>query len=149
MRVDIKIDSSIDDIEVLIVAQRKSQFVNDLVELIVDYDKGDSTNLTGYIGDRAHIIKVSDILRIYAFGQKVYIQTVSHEYLVKYRLYELEEMLKSHKFLRISNSEIVNIRKIMDIDLSITGRVCIRLPGNICTYVSRRYIPKIKKTFGI
>ena len=57
--------------------------------------------------------------------------------------------MRKQKFLRISNSEIVNIRKIADIDLSIIGRVCIRLSGDICVYVSRRYIPKIKKSLGI
>lgn len=66
-----------------------------------------------------------------------------------YRLYEIEDVLRKQKFLRISNSEIVNIRKIADIDLSIIGRVCIRLSGDICVYVSRRYIPKIKKSLGI
>ena len=105
--------------------------------------------LTGYIDNRAYIIKVADILRIFALNQKVYIQTANAEFLIKYRLYEIEDVLRKQKFLRISNSEIVNIRKIADIDLSIIGRVCIRLSGNICVYVSRRYIPKIKKSLGI
>ena len=96
-----------------------------------------------------YIIKVADILRIFALNQKVYIQTANAEFLIKYRLYEIEDVLRKQKFLRISNSEIVNIRKIADIDLSIIGRVCIRLSGDICVYVSRRYIPKIKKSLGI
>ena len=89
------------------------------------------------------------IRKFVALNQKVYIQTANAEFLIKYRLYEIEDVLKKQKFLRISNSEIVNIRKIADIDLSIIGRVCIRLSGDICVYVSRRYIPKIKKSLGI
>ena len=34
-------------------------------------------------------------------------------------------------------------------DLSIIGRICIRFEDNTQTYVSRRYIPKIKKHLGI
>ena len=148
MQVDVKVNPCVEDVEVLITAEKKTQFVNDLVEVIWDFDKHTVTTLTGYIDNRAYIIKVADILRIFALNQKVYIQTANAAFLIKYRLYEIEDVLKKQKFLRISNSEIVNIRKIADIDLSIIGRVCIRLSGNICVYVSRRYIPKIKKSLG-
>ena len=87
--------------------------------------------------------------RIYTGNQKVYIQTHQGEYVIRYRLYELNEALDKKQFLRISNSEIVNVKKIRDIDLSIIGRICIRFEDNTQTYVSRRYIPKIKKHLGI
>ena len=134
MQVDIKVNPCVEDVEVLITAEKKTQFVNDLVEVIWDFDKHTVTTLTGYIDNRAYIIKVADILRIFALNQKVYIQTANGEFLTKYRLYEIEDVLRKQKFLRISNSEIVNIRKIEDIDLSIIGRVCIRLSGDICVY---------------
>ena len=92
---------------------------------------------------------MTDIFRIYTGNQKVYIQTLQGEYAIRYRLYELEEALDKKQFLRISNSEIVNVKKIRDIDLSITGRICIRFLNDTQTYVSRRYIPKIKKSLGI
>ena len=92
---------------------------------------------------------MTDIFRIYTGNQKVYIQTLQGEYAIRYRLYELEEALDKKQFLRISNSEIVNVKKIRDIDLSIIGRICIRFLNNTQTYVSRRYIPKIKKSLGI
>ena len=149
LQVDVKINPCVEDVEVLITAEKKTQFVNNLVEVIWDFDKHTVTTLTGYIDNRAYIIKVADILRIFALNQKVYIQTANGEFLIKYRLYEIEDVLRKQKFLRISNSEIVNIKKIADIDLSIIGRVCIRLSGDICVYVSRRYIPKIKKSLGI
>ena len=117
-------------------AEKRTQFVNDLVEVIWDFDKHSVTTLTGYIDNRAYIIKVTDILRIFSLNQKVYIQTANGEFLIKNRLYEIEDVLRKQKFLRISNSEIVNIKKITDIDLSIIGRVCIRLSGDICVYVS-------------
>ena len=140
LQVDVKVNPCVEDVEVLITAEKKTQFVNDLVEVIWDFDKHTVTTLTGYIDNRAYIIKVADILRIFALNQKVYIQTANAEFLIKYRLYEIEDVLRKQKF---------NIRKIADIDLSIIGRVCIRLSGNICVYVSRRYIPKIKKSLGI
>ena len=119
------------------------------MDVIEDFDKKPTASLTGYIGDKAYLIDVADILRIYAANQKVYVQTAKAEYLLRHRLYELEELLDRQRFLRISNSEIIHVRKIQDIDLSVTGRICIRFREDVYTYVSRRYIPKIKKSLGI
>ncbi len=49
------------------------------------------------------------------------------EYAIRYRLYELEAALDKKQFLRISNSEIVNVKKIRDIDLSIIGHLWPRI----------------------
>lgn len=149
MQVKVKIDPTIKDPEIIIIAKKKDQFIENLVNMISDYKKKKLSLITGYIDNSAYLINVSDILRIYAANQKVYIQTAESEYLIKHRLYEMEDQLECNQFLRISNSEIVNINEITDIDLSITGKICICLSGNIKTYVSRRYIPSIKKTLGI
>ena len=149
LEVEVKITPLVSDVEVLITAQKKSRFIDDLVDTILDFDKDTIKTVTGYVGDRAHLIEVADIVRIYSANQKVYIQTIQAEYATKFRLYEMEDMLKKQKFLRISNSEIINIKKIENIDLSIIGRICIHLSGNICAYASRRYIPKIKTSLGI
>ena len=149
MKVGINIDHSVEEVEVLITAQEQSRTVNALYEHIVEFDKKSLETLTAYKDDIAKIVNVTDVFRIYTGNQKVYIQTHQGEYAIRYRLYELEAALDKKQFLRISNSEIVNIKKIRDIDLSIIGRICIRFLNNTQTYVSRRYIPKIKKSLGI
>ena len=149
MKVGINIDHSVEEVEVLITAQEQSRTVNALYEHIVEFDKKSLETLTAYKDDIAKIVNVTDVFRIYTGNQKVYIQTHQGEYAIRYRLYELEAALDKKQFLRISNSEIVNIKKIRDIDLSIIGRICIRFEDNTQTYVSRRYIPKIKKSLGI
>ena len=45
--------------------------------------------------------------------------------------------------------EIVNIKKIKKLDTSLTGTICMYLEGEKMTYVSRRYVSKIKKVLGI
>ena len=71
MQVDVKIKPCVEEVEVLITAEKRTQFVNDLVEVIWDFDKHSVTTLTGYIDNRAYIIKVTDILRIFSLNQKV------------------------------------------------------------------------------
>ena len=94
LQVDVKVNPCVEDVEVLITAEKKTQFVNDLVEVIWDFDKHTVTTLTGYIDNRAYIIKVADILRIFALNQKVYIQTANAEFLIKYRLFLYGTVLK-------------------------------------------------------
>lgn len=149
MKVGINIDRSAEEVEVLITAKEQSRTVDALYEHIIAFDRKSLETLTAYRDDIAKIVNVSDIFRIYTGNQKVYIQTHQGEYAIRYRLYELEAALDKKQFLRISNSEIVNVQKIRDIDLSIIGRICIRLVDHTQTYVSRRYIPKIKKSLGI
>lgn len=69
--------------------------------------------------------------------------------MLRSRLYELESQLDPKMFVRISNSEIVNAKKILRLDASITGTIGVYLEGNIKTFSSRRYVKKIKEIFGI
>lgn len=71
------------------------------------------------------------------------------EYTLHIRLYEIEERLNSHQFVRISNSEIINLKRVDNFDLSFTGTICVKLSNGTTTYVSRRYVAKIKKILGI
>ena len=65
------------------------------------------------------------------------------------RLYELEERLDRKAFVRVSHSEIVNWKRVTALDLSLSGTIRVTLEGGVVTYVSRRYVKKIKEVLGI
>ena len=69
--------------------------------------------------------------------------------MVKNRLYELENILDKKVFSRISNSEIVNFNLVENIDFKIIGTLILNFKSGNKSYVSRRYIPKIKKFLEI
>ena len=97
----------------------------------------------------AAFIPLSDILRLYAERQTVLAQTAQGTYTVRQRLYELEEKLAPHRFVRISNSEIVNARMITGMDFSLTGTIRMTLRGGVETYASRRYVSRLRKLFDV
>ena len=106
--------------------------------------------LTVWHGDRALLIEQRDFLRFYADGRGISAQTVQKEaYAVRLRLYELEERLDRRRFVRISNSEIVNLEHVTALDLSLTGTIRMTLGHSVNTYVSRRYVKKIKEALGL
>nr|WP_330379950.1 LytTR family DNA-binding domain-containing protein [Roseburia intestinalis] len=52
-------------------------------------------------------------------------------------------------FIRISNSEIINLKEVKKFDLSFSGTICVSMSDKTVTYVSRRYVRKIKQVLGL
>ena len=105
--------------------------------------------LTGWQGGRAFPLTEDQILRCFAQEKGVKVQTLTEIYDLRERLYELEGKLDRHVFVRISHSEIVNLRKVTALDLSLTGTIRMTLAGDVVCYVSRRYVKKIKEALGL
>ena len=91
------------------------------------------------------MLGTTQIISAYAEGQKVMVRTSDGVYSVQNKLYELETELGDRNFVRISKSEIVNIKKIKNLDLGVTGTIRITMKDGYETYVSRRNVAKIKE----
>lgn len=57
--------------------------------------------------------------------------------------------MDQNRFVRISNSEIINLKMVKIFDLSFTGRIWVVLLNGNISYVSRPYVTKIKHILGI
>ena len=120
----------------------KNQELTDTYELL---EKLLDTKIKVYKGPESGVVVPSQIVRIYSENKKVYIRTQDDCHEVKDRIYTLEELLKERGFVRISNSEIVNAQQIEKLDMSHAGTIKMYLQNGDETYVSRRYISKIKE----
>ena len=146
MNVEIQIDASYIDPKVIIITAEVTEKVNGIVKkLSEDIPQLLSGNREGAV----KILEKADIIRIYAEAGKTVAVTEDGEYTVRRRLYELEDQLTGDFFARISNSEIINLKKVDSFDLSFTGTICVKLSNGDSTYVSRRYVSKIKKILGV
>ncbi|MDR3210035.1 MAG: LytTR family transcriptional regulator [Oscillospiraceae bacterium] len=145
MDIEIKIDST--------CAKPKLQIrcaeVNEEVETLLRVLGSRGAILSGFRGDTFEILEPERIVRVYAAAQKVFAVTDGGEYTLRYRLYELEERLDPTRFVRISNSEIVNLRHTKSFSLSFAGTISINLSNGETSYVSRRYVQKIKQILGV
>lgn len=146
MKVHIKIDNSCVEPEVIIVTASITEDVSNIMKKL---SENDSQIITGYIDEKIEILEQTDLIHIYANSGKVFAVTNKGVYVVRLRLYEVEGKLPSNQFVRISNSEIINLKKVNNFDLSFTGTICVKLSNGITTYVSRRYVSKLKKILGI
>ena len=88
-------------------------------------------------------------LRFYAEDKGVLCQTGRGVFAARQRLYELEEALAGTRFVRVSNSEIVNLDRVTGLDLTLAGTIKMPLEGGTVCWVSRRYVKKIKQALGL
>lgn len=146
MQVEIKIDSSYTEPKILILTASMSDEINSIVKKL---SEDVPQVISGIKDDKIEVLDPAKLIRIYANNGKVFAAAENGEYILRLRLYEIEDRLSPNQFIRISNSEIINLTHVQNFDLSFTGTICVKLSNNTTTYVSRRYVSKIKKILGI
>lgn len=146
MQVEIKIDASCSEPKVIILTDAMTEEVNSIVQKLSDHNL---PIISGTKDGKTKILEQDELFRIYAGSGKVFAMTNDGEYLLRLRLYEAEERLNPAQFVRISNSEIINLKKVKNFDLSFVGTISVEMTNGTTTYVSRRYVAKIKKLLGL
>ena len=146
MHIEIKIDEQCQETKVTIITSQITDEVNELVKRL---SAKQNCVIAGFRQDCVEILEQEELYRIFAQNGKVIAQTDEGEYILKLRLYEVEERLNRSSFARISNSEIINLKKVRGFDLSLTGTILVTLTNGTVTYVSRRYVTKMKQVLGI
>lgn len=146
MKVELEIDKRYTEPEIHVCNDEADELARQLVRTV---EKAVCGSVMAYSDDKAFVVYHADIIRIFAANKNVYIATKEGQYRIKERLYEMEEKLDMTSYVRISNSEIVNIHKLLKLDTSIAGTIKMYLSEGQETYVSRRYVSKIKKALGL
>ena len=146
MQIEIKIDETLSEPRIIIMTNKITDEISELMQRLAEEK---TRLLAGFKKETVSLLEQEKIIRIYAANSKVFAVTEDDEYQVRLRLYELEDRLDRKFFVRISNSEIINLRKIEEFDMSFTGTICVSLSNGAVTYVSRRYIAKIKQLLGL
>lgn len=128
--------------EVHLCVKEKNREAEGIYEAI---EKLFELRIVGYRGQESELLSTAQIVRIYSENKKVFARTANQCYEVKDRLYVLEEQLREQNFVRISNSELVNVQQIEKFDMSYAGTIQVRMKNGDVTYVSRRFVRKIKE----
>ena len=110
----------------------------------------DSGILLGRRGERVYPLSTAELVRFYAQEKEVLAENAAGEaFVLKQRLYELEELLAGSGFVRISHAEIINLRQVAALDLKLSGTIRMTMKGGAVCYASRRYVKKIREVLGL
>lgn len=146
MNIELKIDEIYKETKIIICTDKMTDEISELVSKISAVE---TITIKGYKDDKMYILEQGLIESVYAENGKVYARFKNEVYELKNRLYELENQLSKKDFVRISNSEIINIMKVENIDFKLLGTIEFNFKSGNKAYVSRRYIKKIKEFLEI
>lgn len=130
--------------EVLIYAKERTKLIDEIEQLCTET----LDTFYGFADGQVSILEQKDIYRFLTENNHIYAETEKGRYLIKARLYQLEQCLGTD-FIKINQSCIVNIRKIRRFDVSVAGVLKVIFQNGAEDYVSRRNIKYIKERFGL
>lgn len=142
-----KVNFFIDDDQPEHVDFHVKKITPEMQSMADDLQKSDSL-LWGYQDKTVKPLQFEEIIRIRTEASNVQVQTVSGTYKAKQRIYQLVELLPK-KFIQISSGEIVNFEFIDHLELGGNGNIKLIMMNKEESYVSRRYVSKIKRRLGI
>jgi len=99
-------------------------------------------------GDTVYVV-TKEVLYFEAVDDRSFLYLKDEVLEVKQRLYELEEVLPTEDFIRISKSTIVNINKIQELTPQINRTILVTLCNGEKVYISRKYVPAFNQLLSL
>lgn len=136
MKCTIMIDKNREE-EVIVYAHEHSALTQQIEQLV-------SVDWIGYEGQTATRLSLADVVCFVVESNRVYAMTTQKKWLIKQRLYQIEEQLPEH-FVRINQSCLANIRQIERFEVSFGAALTVIFRNGCRDYVSRRQLKTVKE----
>ena len=144
MKVELNIDKKFGETIVTISTNK----VNDEIQNLVNYIENKEDYFIGVLDGKVRLLNTEEIIRVYVEDRKVYVVTVEGRFIVRKKLYEIQSTL-TKDFIKISQSEIANVKYIHSLDLGLRGTIIIKYKNSYISYVSRRMLKEFKMKLGL
>jgi DNA-binding LytR/AlgR family response regulator len=143
MIIRVEVDNKINENEVIIRCKELSKEVKNVQSMLNDM-LSNKKRITFYKGETEYYLSLEEILFFDTEGDGICAHTIDNIYNVRYKLYELEELLPGY-FMRVSKSTILNTNHIYAITRSLTSSSKVEfLNTHKQIYVSRYYYKPLK-----
>lgn len=111
--------------------------------------KSASKKIIGMTDLQMHIIDPNDVFYFEAVDNKVFIYCQEKVLESRLKLYEIEAEYENWDFFRATKSTILNISKIESVSPVFYGRFEALLRNGEKAFISRQYVPVLKKKLGL
>ncbi len=143
--IEVVIDEESTNPKVKIFAKEKTRQVENIINAIENVTDSEFPLIPAMLGEELEFLPQKDIVRAYTDGRKVSIQTADSVYVYRKNLSVLEEDLNPTRFIRISQSEIINIYKVKKFDINVSGKISVEFEDGSRTWASRRCVKAIRE----
>ncbi|WP_062107278.1 LytTR family DNA-binding domain-containing protein [Bacillus niameyensis] len=142
MKVSLEIDQEYEQTKIIIQCQELDDSVQEILDFVKNREK---EFIVGKDGEMQHILKPEDIHYFRTEEDSVIAITANGSYKLKEKLYELEKILPSNRFVRLSKSVIANLYELSHFEPSFNGTLCVYFKSGAKDYVTRHYVGKIRE----
>lgn len=140
----IEADELGEDIEITVRAAERNKRAKNLLSALSKHSK--QLTSSQLFQEKYHL-NVSRIILIMRDGRYVTAKSVDGDFTIKDTLTHVEELLDPAWFVRISQSEIINLKYLKKWDFVGGGIIKVKMEQDIVSYASRRYAKKIREMF--
>lgn len=147
LRVILKIDPTEQNERVEIFAREYTEQIRQIEQVAYQDEKFEQ--FIGISGSGHQLVQTTEASLFFTRNKRVWVRTNGTELQLRFRLTEIENRLNPQQFVRISQSEIVNLKHVQSLDLSIAGTISLKLKDGTTCYVSRRSLPNFKRQLGL
>ena len=143
MKIRIEVDENIEENEIVIKCSELNSEIYDIQKLLSD-KLNKRSQLLFYKESTEYYMQLEEVLFFETYDSTINAHTANDMYEVKYKLYELEEILPRY-FIRVSKSTIINVMSISSVTRNITSSSIVEFRNTYkTTYVSRHYYNEFK-----
>ena len=144
--IDVILDDSYEDPKITIHTKERTEEIDAIIEAIEAASENEYPRIPVSQDDRVILLPQREIIRVHTQGRKLEIETEKGSYMVGRTLSSLEEVLNEDRFIRISQSEIINLYKVKHFEFGVVGTVGIEFENGVKTWAARSRVKAIKKT---
>lgn len=145
LKVTVEENQAIEEIEVIIKCKNQGDDVLFLLEKIRTFDQKVIANRN----NETYFIKPSMIMYIQVIDKSTFLADGKYVYETTMKLYELENLLEIHDFMRVNKSCIINLNQVRSMSPDLYGRIIMKMNNGEKIIVSRQYSMNIKKKLGV
>lgn len=144
IKINANVSNEFKEVSIIINTPEMSDEIQKLIKYISNINNTPSQIIANK-NNKIYFIDLDKIICFFSKDKYNYVRTIEDTYKIKYKLYELEEILNQKDFIRISNSCIINMNQVICFDTSILSTVTVKLKDNTQETVSKRNLTKINK----
>ncbi len=142
--INVVLDARFADPKVAIYTKEKTKQIENIIYAIENASDNDFPLIPANSEEGIEFISQRDIIRAFTHGRKVMLRTEDGTFTAKKNLTGLEEDLNPTRFIRISQSEIINIYKVKRFDINIAGTIGVEFDNGEKSWASRSRVKALK-----
>ena len=142
--IDVIIDEKYLDPLVNIYTFEQNRRIDNIIYAIENAAQSDIPPIGVFKDNNLMFVSQRDIFRLQIIDRRTLVETDEGIFESKMSLTSLEELLDEARFIRISQSEIINLYHVKSFDFTLNGTITVRFDNGEESWVARRRVKALK-----